>query len=63
MGLNDYNFKAVKSCAENEAVIVKNALKYSAMPLLYGGMPNLGFYTKPDGPGRQLGRIIACRKA
>ncbi len=62
MGLNDYNFKAVKSCAENEAVIVKNALAYSAMPLLYGGMPNLGFYTKPDGPVDNWAELLPAGK-
>ena len=49
-GFADYNFKAVKSIASYEAQSVEKALEGSVIPVLYGGMPNLGFYTEPDGP-------------
>ncbi len=49
-GFTDYNFKAVKSIANYEASSMERALENSIIPILYGGMPNLGFYTKPDGP-------------
>lgn len=50
MGLSDYNYKAAKSVITEEVTLGKSALNYMIMPVLYGGMPNLGFYTKPDGP-------------
>lgn len=49
-GFTDYNFKAVKSIVPYEAASVEKATEGSIIPVLYGGMPNLGFYTKPDGP-------------
>lgn len=50
IGYSDYNYKTVKGVAKREATILKQALNKCTMPLLYGAMPNLGFYTKPDGP-------------
>ncbi len=50
IGLEDYNYKTVKGVAKREAAVLKRALNYTTMPLFYGAMPNLGFYTKPDGP-------------
>jgi dimethylamine--corrinoid protein Co-methyltransferase len=50
IGLEDYNYKTVKGVAKREAAVLKNALNRTTMPLFYGAMPNLGFYTKPDGP-------------
>jgi dimethylamine--corrinoid protein Co-methyltransferase len=50
IGLSDYNFKTVKGVAKREAAVLKNALNKTTLPLFYGAMPNLGFYTKPDGP-------------
>lgn len=50
IGYSDYNYKTVKGVAKREATILKQALGRCTMPLFYGAMPNLGFYTKPDGP-------------
>ena len=50
IGFSDYNYKTVKGVAKREATILKQALNHTTMPLFYGAMPNLGFYTKPDGP-------------
>ena len=50
IGLEDYNFKTVKGIAKREAAVLKHALNMTVLPLFYGAMPNLGFYTKPDGP-------------
>ena len=50
IGYSDYNYKTVKGVAKREAGVLKNALNKTTMPLFYGAMPNLGFYTKPDGP-------------
>jgi dimethylamine--corrinoid protein Co-methyltransferase len=50
IGFSDYNYKTVKGVAKREATVLKHALNRTTMPLFYGAMPNLGFYTKPDGP-------------
>ena len=50
IGYSDYNYKTVKGVAKREATVLKQALHHTTMPLFYGAMPNLGFYTKPDGP-------------
>jgi len=50
IGYSDYNYKTVKGVAKREATVLKQALNHTTMPLFYGAMPNLGFYTKPDGP-------------
>lgn len=50
IGNPDYNFKTVKGIAKREAGMMKSALTKTTLPILYGAMPNLGFYTKPDGP-------------
>ena len=69
LGFTDYNFKAVKSIACYEANTTKGCLANSIIPILYGGMPNLGFYTKPDGPVDNwaellpLGKITEARAA
>lgn len=50
IGYSDYNYKTVKGVAKREATVLKHALNKTTLPLFYGAMPNLGFYTKPDGP-------------
>lgn len=50
IGLQDYNYKTVKGIAKREAADLSSALENTTMPIYYGAMPNLGFYTKPDGP-------------
>lgn len=50
IGYSDYNYKTVKGVAKREATVLKQALNKTTMPLFYGAMPNLGFYTRPDGP-------------
>lgn len=49
-GASDYNYKAVKGFANYEANNLVTALDGTIIPLLYGAMPNLGYYTYPDGP-------------
>jgi dimethylamine--corrinoid protein Co-methyltransferase len=61
-GFTDYNFKAVKSVASFEASYMEKALEGTVMPLLYGGMPNLGFYTKPDGPVENWAELLPLAK-
>ncbi len=50
IGFRDYNYKTVKGIVEHEANIIRSSLMKTTMPIFYGAMPNLGFYTKPDGP-------------
>jgi dimethylamine--corrinoid protein Co-methyltransferase len=50
IGFRDYNYKTAKGVVEFEANMLKRALDKTTMPLFYGAMANLGFYTKPDGP-------------
>ncbi len=61
-GFTDYNFKAVKSIANYEAASLERALDMSVIPILYGGMPNLGFYTKPDGPVENWAELLPMGK-
>ncbi len=46
----DYCYKAVKPVLHDEAAQMQLCLNQTVMPILYGGMTNLGTYTKPDGP-------------
>lgn len=62
MGFTDYNYKAVKSIASYEAAVMSRALEMSTIPLLYGGMPNLGFYTYPDGPVANWAELLPAGK-
>jgi dimethylamine--corrinoid protein Co-methyltransferase len=50
LGNTDFNFKTSKGVANREAGLLKNALDKTTVPVLFGAMPNLGFYTKPNGP-------------
>jgi len=50
IGFADYNYKTVKGVAEREANVLRNAVERAVMPIFYGAMTNLGFYTYPDGP-------------
>jgi len=50
IGNIDYSFKSVKPILHDEAKIMEIAQSQAVFPVLYGGMPDLGRYTKPDGP-------------
>jgi dimethylamine--corrinoid protein Co-methyltransferase len=62
LGFTDYNFKAVKSIASYEAAVLEKTLEGTIFPVLYGGMPNLGFYTKPDGPTENWAELLPLAK-
>jgi dimethylamine--corrinoid protein Co-methyltransferase len=62
MGQTDYNYKAAKSVVVEEVTLGKSMLNYMVMPILYGGMPNLGFYTKPDGPVPNWAELLPLGK-
>jgi len=46
----DYSYKQIKPIAGDEQPVLEQALLVSTVPLFYGAMPNLGIYSKPDGP-------------
>lgn len=50
MCYTDYSYKAIKNIAAEEAMQMEHAQMNCIMPIFYGAMPNLGLYTKPDGP-------------
>jgi len=58
VGNSDYNYKTAKGVAQREAGALKQALNISTMPLFYGAMTNLGFYTKPDGPVENWAELL-----
>ena len=65
----DYSYKPVKPIVQDEIPILEQAQFLLVVPLLYGAMPNLGLYTRPDGPVPNpaellpLGKIKEARQA
>jgi len=47
---HDYSFKAVKTDLGHEQTVMRLAQLLTTIPLQYGAMPDMGRYTKPDGP-------------
>lgn len=50
LGHNDYSFKSVKGVLPDNQVLMESISLLITVPITYGSMPNLGLYTKPDGP-------------
>jgi len=50
LGTADYSYRAVKAIVTSETQTVKAALLDTVAPLNYGAMPDLGRYSRPDGP-------------
>jgi dimethylamine--corrinoid protein Co-methyltransferase len=65
----DYSYKAIKPIAHEEKYDMEQAQLATIIPLFYGAMPNVGLYTKPDGPVPNwsellpLGKITEAREA
>ncbi len=57
-GSSDYNYKSMKNCANYEANNLEFALDNTIIPLMYGAMPNLGYYTHPDGPVENWSELL-----
>lgn len=49
-GFIDYSYKAVKTVSSEERSWVEQASHLLTVPLFYGAMPDLGRYSRPDGP-------------
>ena len=50
LGHIDYSVKAVKPIIAHEMQTMEQLQMLMTAPLLYGAMPNMGLYYKPDGP-------------
>jgi len=62
IGNMDYSYKAVKQIVHNETPVMELAQLNTIMPVLYGSMPNLGLYTKPDGPVENWSELLPMGK-
>ncbi len=58
----DYSFKPVKTIVGNEQPVLEQALLVTTAPLFYGAMPNLGYYTQPDGPAPNPAELLPMGK-
>ena len=58
LGNIDYSYKQVKPILHDERVIMEYAQMNTIIPLFYGAMPNLGLYTKPDGPTENWSELL-----
>jgi len=54
----DYSYKALKNIVQEEAMAMEQAQLNCIIPILYGAMPNLGLYTKPDGPYENWAELL-----
>ncbi len=54
----DYSYKALKNIIQEEAMAMEQAQLECIIPILYGAMPNLGLYTKPDGPYENWAELL-----
>lgn len=62
IGNIDYSYKSVKPILHDEAKIMEIAQAQAVIPVLYGGMPDLGRYTKPDGPVDNWSELLPLGK-
>ncbi len=58
LGFTEYTYKAIKPIVRYEAQEMRNAQQQNVMPILYGAMPNMGFYTQPDGPFENWSELL-----
>jgi dimethylamine--corrinoid protein Co-methyltransferase len=58
----DYSYKPVKPIISEERQAMEQAQLLCTLPLLYGAMPNLGLYTKPDGPCDNWSELLPLGK-
>ncbi len=58
----DYSYKPLKAIAAEERQAMEQAQLLTTLPLLYGAMPNMGLYTKPDGPCDNWAELLPAGK-
>ena len=54
----DYSFKQAKHIVRENVPLMEQAQLLMVAPVFYGSMPNLGLYTKPDGPVANPAELI-----
>ena len=59
---HDYSFKAIKTILPYEQTIMRQAQLLTTVPLQYGAMPDLGRYTRPDGPVANWSELLPLGK-
>ena len=62
MGHVDYSFKPVKAIVHEERQAMEQIQLNATIPVFYGAMPNLGLYTKPDGPVDNWSELLPLGK-
>lgn len=58
-GWLDFSFKSSKAVITQQQQEIESILTNTLSPLIYGAMPNLGGYYKPDGPFDNVGDLMA----
>ncbi|MEE0776070.1 MAG: [dimethylamine--corrinoid protein] Co-methyltransferase, partial [Bacillota bacterium] len=58
----DYSYKPIKAIIAEEKQAMEQAQLMTTLPLLYGAMPNMGLYTKPDGPCDNWAELLPAGK-
>jgi len=58
LGFTEYTYKAVKPIKRYEGQEMRNTQQQNVMPIIYGAMPNMGFYTRPDGPFENWAELL-----
>ncbi len=62
VGHIDYSFKSVKPIVHEERQVMEQIQLNATIPVFYGAMPNLGLYTKPDGPVDNWSELLPMMK-
>lgn len=62
IGHIDYSFKPVKAVIAEEVQSMEQIQLNAIIPVYYGAMPNLGLYTKPDGPVENWSELLPLGK-
>jgi dimethylamine--corrinoid protein Co-methyltransferase len=58
----DYSYKSIKNFVHEEAMSMELTQLNTIIPVFYGAMPNLGQYTKPDGPIDNWSELLPMAK-
>jgi len=58
----DYSYKPIKPIISEERQTMEQVQLMTTIPVLYGAMPNLGLYTKPDGPCGNWAELLPAGK-
>ncbi len=62
LGHVDYSYKQLKAIIHEECQAMEHIQLNTIIPVFYGAMPNLGLYTKPDGPIENWSELLPLAK-